>query len=88
MIYYAKSEAIMLDNLRDQAAQSEYFQEEEAPAFEEPVLTRRPARRGIDQITGMTAQQRFLLAFMFLILVCLLGTMFLLVTGRVVPPFL
>lgn len=79
----------MLDNLRDQAAQSEYFQEEEAPAFDEPaVVQRRPARRGLDQLTGMNAQQRFLLAFMFLILVCLLGTMFLLVTGKVVPPFL
>lgn len=79
----------MLDNLRDQAAQSEYFQEEEVPAFDEPaVVQRRPARRNLDQVTGMTAQQRFLLAFMLLILVCLLGTMFLLIMGRVVPPFL
>ncbi len=79
----------MLDNLRNQAAQSEYFQEEEVPAFDEPaVVQRRPVRRGLDQLTGMNAQQRFLLAFMFLILVCLLGTMFLLVTGKVVPPFL
>lgn len=79
----------MLDNLRDQAAQSEYFQQEEVPAFDEPaVVRRRPARRTLDQVTGMTAQQRFLLAFMLLILVCLLGTMFLLIMGRVVPPFL
>ncbi len=78
----------MLDNLRDQAAQSEYFQEEEVPAFDEPAAVRRPAaRRSLDQMTGMNAQQRFLLAFMMLILVCLLGTMFLLITGKVVPPF-
>ncbi|MEZ0395639.1 MAG: hypothetical protein ABWK53_04305 [Anaerolineales bacterium] len=79
----------MLDNLRDQAAQSEYFQEEAIPAFEEPAVVRRSAaRRSLDQVTGMNAQQRFLLAFMLLILVCMLGTMFLLITGKIVPPFL
>ncbi len=44
--------------------------------------------RSFDQITGMTAQQRFILAVMLLVMVCLLGTMFLVITGKMVPSFL
>jgi hypothetical protein len=36
----------------------------------------------------MNAQQRFILSVMLLIVVCLLGVMFLFVTGKIVPPFL
>jgi len=76
----------MLDNLRDQAS----FQEEEelldpnAPNLSNP----RKPRRNFDQITGMTAQQRFALAVMLSIIVCLLGTMLLLISGKMVPPFM
>ena len=76
----------MLDNLRDQAS----FQEEEeplnpnAPKPPKPRKQRKP-RRSFDQITGMTAKQRFALAVMLSIMVCLLGTMLLLVSGKIVP---
>ena len=70
----------MLDNLRDQAASSPYFQEEE-PIVEQ-VLEAPPPKKTIDQISGMTAKQRFIISVMLLIVVCLLGVMALLVTGR------
>jgi len=76
----------MLDNLRNQAS----FQEEEEPLdpnAPKPPKPRKP-RRSIDQITGMTAQQRFALAVMVSIMVCLLGTMLLLISGKMVPSFM
>ncbi len=41
---------------------------------------------GEERILGMTAQQRFLLAVMFLFNILVFGCLALLVTGRVVPP--
>ncbi len=76
----------MLDNLREQAS----FKEEEEPLdphAPKPPKPRKP-RRSIDQITGMTAQQRFLLAVMLFVMVCLLGTMFLLLAGKIAVPFI
>jgi hypothetical protein len=75
----------MLDDLRNQTS----FQEEEEPL--EPIKPKAPKprkpRRSIDQVTGMTAQQRFVLAVMLFVMVCLLGTMFLLLAGKIVLPF-
>ncbi len=76
----------MLDNIRDQAT----FKEEEVPPDPDapkPPKPRKP-RRTFDQITGMTAKQRFAIAVMLSVMVCLLGTMLLLLTGKVVPSFL
>jgi hypothetical protein len=74
----------MLDNLRDQAASSPFFQQEEP--IGEPVPEGPPPRKTLDQMIGMSAQQRFVLSLMLLVVVCLLGTMVLLVTGRLVLP--
>ena len=75
----------MLDNLRDQAS----FKDDEPLESEAPKLPKpRKPRRSFDQITGMTAQQRFALAVMLSIVVCLLGVMLLLITGKMVPSFL
>jgi hypothetical protein len=87
----------MLDNLRNQAS----FQEEEEPLDSNapkppkpPKPPKRPKspksprpRRSFDQMTGMTAQQRFALAVMLLVTVCLLGVMLLFISGKVVPSF-
>jgi len=76
----------MLDNLRNQA----FFQAEEEPLDPDapkPPKPRKP-RRSFNQITGMTAQQRFALAVMLLVVVCLLGTLLLLISGKMVPSFL
>lgn len=76
----------MLDNLRNQAESSPFFQEEEEPIVEH--VTEEPApRKNIDQITGMNAKQRFIIAVMLLLVVCLMGVMLLLVTGRFSLPF-
>jgi hypothetical protein len=79
----------MLDNLRDQAT----FQEEEKPLDSnapKPPKQRKPykPRRSFDQITNMTAPQRFALAVMLFIIVCLLGWMLLLISGKVFPSFM
>jgi hypothetical protein len=76
----------MLDNLRDQASSSPFFQEQEPlPEQQEEAL---PAKRSLDQIIGMNAQQRFIIALMLLMIVCVLGVMLLVVTGRMSLPFL
>ena len=76
----------MLDDIRNQAS----FQEEEEPL--DPKAPKPPKQRGprrnIDEITGMTAQQRFALALMLTIMVCLLGTMWLLISGKMLPSFM
>ena len=77
----------MLDNLRNQAS----FQPDDEPASEEQPLQRkqnpRRPRKSLDRALGMTAPQRFLLSVMLLVLVCLLGSMLLMITGKVVLPF-
>ena len=69
----------MLDDLRQQT--SELFDQEELPA--PPPAPRPPTR-----IFGMTPFQAFILALMLLIITVLLSAFCLLVSGRVVPPFL
>ena len=68
----------MFDNLRD-SAESSFYEEEPNDLYREPVavpapaLRRRGARRG--QFLGMTAQQRFLISVMFMLTVCIIGTL-------------
>jgi hypothetical protein len=77
----------MLDNLRDQAASSPLFQDE-TPKPDLPDQPKPPkVRRSFDQVTGMTALQRFTLVFMLFIIVLLLGVTLLILTNRVVLPF-
>ena len=75
----------MLDNLRSQTS----FQPgEEPPDPSEPAQPKpRKPRRSLDQITGMKAQQRFMLSVMLLVMVCLLGAILLVFTGKVILPF-
>jgi hypothetical protein len=74
----------MLDNLRDQAS---FTAEEEPPDpnAPEPSKPHKPSR-GFDKVTGTTAAQRFILAVLFSIIVCLLGAMFLVISGKMVLP--
>ena len=75
----------MLDNLRNQAT----FQPDEEEPLEpsQPEQPKPPKpRRSLDQITGTTDKQRFLLAVMLLVSVCLLGVILLVLTGTVVLP--
>jgi hypothetical protein len=83
----------MFDNLRQEAG----FIEDEEPADDVQVGTgkkQRPARpvsrrrRTFDQITGTTPFQRFILACMLFMTVCLLGVALLLFTGKIDLSFL
>ena len=70
----------MFDNLRD-SAESSFYEEEPNDLYKEPVASataaaaprRRTTRRG--PFLGMTAQQRFLISVMFLLAVCIMGSL-------------
>jgi len=76
----------MLDNLRNQAA---FTPDEEEPLGPSQPEEPKPSKssRSFDQITGTTDKQRLLLAVMLLVMVCLFGSIFLLMTGKIVLPF-
>ena len=69
----------MLDDLRKEADASEF--EEETPVFTEA----RPAPK---PFLGMQPWQRFVIALMLLIMTCILSAFCLLVTEKVVLPFM
>lgn len=74
----------MLDDFRQQANAS--FLEE--PELEEkiPEMVAKPTSG--KKFLGLTPVQRFFVAFMLLTLTCLLGSLLLLVTEKVVPSFI
>jgi hypothetical protein len=72
----------MLDEFRQQADSSPFFEEEEFDP-EEVLKPRQPERRFL----GMTAAQRLIIAIMLLLAACTLSSVVLMVTGRVVAPF-
>ena len=80
MIYYARNEVNMFDNLRD-SAESSFYEEEPNDFYKEPVPSpspapkRRPIRTSNGRFLGMTAQQRFLISVMLLFTVCIIGTL-------------
>ncbi len=77
----------MLDNLRNQATfEPDEEDEEKIEAVQPPQPKPRKPRRSFDQVTGTTDKQRLALAVMLLVMVCLLGTMLLIITGKVVLP--
>ncbi len=78
----------MLEDLRKQADESAYeFEDYEEEEPEEPTGWSARFYRG-GKFLGMTPTQRFVLALMLLLLTCLFGFFFLLVTGRIAPSFL
>jgi hypothetical protein len=73
----------MFDNLREDAASGQYYEEEAKfqPAVgTESSFNAPPSKR----ILGMTGAQRFIIAFMFFLAVCVIGAMALLITGKIV----
>jgi hypothetical protein len=69
----------MFDDLRNSAEAS--FIEEESALEAQRSMPSKETR-----FLGMTAAQRFILVFLLLILVVVLGTLFLLVSGKMVLP--
>lgn len=74
----------MFDNLRDEAAPS-FYEEDTIPPEEYTMKSVSAAskRKSSSKFLGMTPMQRFILAVMLLIAVCMLGTMCLVLTGRI-----
>ena len=76
----------MFDNLRDSA--SSFYEEEQNESRQEaaakPVVGR---RRRNARLLGMTAQQRFLISFMLMIVVCVMGTLAMFVLEKMGLPF-
>ncbi|RME07258.1 MAG: hypothetical protein D6803_04400 [Anaerolineae bacterium] len=70
----------MLDDLREQA--DNIFLEDDQP--EEDAL----APEGERLFLGMTAVQRFVIAVMLFLMICILGSFCLLITERIYPPLL
>ena len=76
----------MFDNLRE-SADSSFYEEEPNDLYKEPAPSRKSAatprrRRSNGTFLGMTAQQRFILSFMFMLTVCIMGTLAMFLLGR------
>ncbi len=72
----------MLDDLRNSANQS-FGDEQQVTPLPEPVEYT-PRQSG--PFLGMSPQQRFVVALMLLLMVCVLGVFALIASGAVVPP--
>jgi len=79
----------MFDNLRDSADSSFYEEEpndlykESAPSGKKGASAAPKRRRSNNaRFLGMTAQQRFLVSLMLLFSVCIMGTLAMLLLGR------
>ena len=73
----------MFDNLRDSA--SSFYEEEPNDLYKEPEAkpTAKSKRRGSNgRFLGMTSQQRFFLSIMLMVIVCIMGTLAMLVLGK------
>lgn len=69
----------MLDQFREEADASLRFEDNEDNPFEAP--RKRP-------FLGMTPLQRFVIALMLLVIACVLSSFCLIVTGKIVLPFI
>lgn len=77
----------MFDDLRNES-QSSQFSDDELESLLEPKREkeRKPLKLGSrGKILGLTASQRFILSLLLMLSTCLLGSMLLLVTGKVIP---
>jgi len=72
----------MFDDLRQQADETA-FEPEQTDAF--TALEKSEPRR---DFLGMTGWQRFVIAVMLLMMTCILSFFCLLVTGKILPPFM
>ncbi|MBI4771985.1 MAG: hypothetical protein HY784_16615 [Chloroflexi bacterium] len=73
----------MFDNLRQQADSSPFIEEEDLVA----EAHAKTARGRLGNFLGLTPVQRFVLALMLFLNVCVLGSFCLLATERIVLPF-
>jgi hypothetical protein len=72
----------MFDNLRDSA--SSFYEEEPNDLYKEPEVKQaaRSKRRKSARFLGLTAQQRFIISFMLMMTVCVMGTLAMFMLGK------
>ena len=75
----------MLDDLREQASSSDLFEGEEN-GFE--YSDAKAPRETLRLFFGMTPVQRLVITVMILLMICVMGSFFLLVTERIYLPFI
>jgi hypothetical protein len=73
----------MFDNLREQADSTPFYEDEATFKQAEGLAAPPRPKSSGGRFMGMTPLQRFIVAFMLLIAVCALGTMCLLITGKI-----
>lgn len=71
----------MFDDLRNEAASKPFYDEEEAQ-YQPAVSTYSSEKSG--RFLGMTSLQRFVLVFLLMMAVCVIGALVLFVTGKFV----
>ena len=69
----------MFDNLREQANSTPFYEDE---AQFQSVEGTNPVSPSSSRFLGMTPMQRFVISVMVMVMVCLVGAMFLVVTGK------
>ncbi len=78
----------MLDNLREDADASPYYDDDEIPDFLDDIEGTGEGKdvpdpfEFLNPIRKMSSGQRFIIALLLFMLVCLVGSMVLLVTGK------
>lgn len=75
-----KNEVTMFDNLRDEASND--FNEEQAKY--QPAAGTTSMRKKSKRFLGMTSLQRFVIVLLLSLLICVIGTVLLLATGKFV----
>lgn len=73
----------MFDNLRD--SESNFYEEEPNDLYKEPAAKaagRSKGRKSGGRFLGLTGQQRFILSFMFFLMVCVGGTFVMFLLGK------
>jgi hypothetical protein len=74
----------MLDDLRNSSS----FIDDEEETVEEDFVNQRSYRKQKRELfLGMTAQQRFIISLMIFMMVCVLGSFALVLSGSIVLPF-
>jgi hypothetical protein len=71
---------IMFDNLREQANSTPFYEDE--AQFQSVEGTNPAASPASSRFLGMTPIQHFIISVMLMMMVCLVGAMFLVVTGK------
>jgi len=74
----------MFDNLREEVSAKPFFDDEEEAKFQPAAGTELAGgSRSSSRILGMTAIQRFVIVFMLFLAVCVIGSLFLFVMGKI-----